>query len=475
MRLDERRVPQRMMALAGGLLLVSLAFAEPYKDGDTVVFFGDSITHGGIYHAYLTDFYRTRYPEANVRFVNSGIGGDNAEAAFRRIPEDIGEYAPTHVAFHFGMNDIGRHLYKAESSAASLMAREEAQAHYRRNLAKLASEVRRVAPQAKLMYLTPTHYDDTAVITNAPTNWTGWQSVNQVGCNVGLSLMAGYVLLAAKSEGADSLDWFSPMSNLIAKRRPTEPSFMTTAIDRVHPGPLGHSLMAWEFLKHQGVDSVVSEVSVDAKGGRVTLVVNATAEAVTIGEDGGVSFDLLAKAIPFPVPQEALAFVAEFDVERILNRETVTVTGLAAGRYALKIDGETVGEYAEADFARGVWLGFNAKTPQYRQAQAVFRRVEELRQEERVLRNHHSGRWFYSGRAPVDDVKAFGEWFEKNEQDKDGHFQKFVPGYLEYWPRHAAIRAKLWTDQQAVRQLAKPVRRHYEVALLRAGKEVPEQ
>ena len=462
---------QKMMVWTGGLLFASLAVAEPYKDGDTVVFFGDSITHGGIYHAYLTDFYRTRYPEASVRFVNSGIGGDNAEAAFRRIPEDIVEYAPTHVAFHFGMNDIGRHLYKAESSAASLMAREEAQVCYRRNLAKLVAEVRRVAPQAKLMYLTPTHYDDTAVITNAPKSWRGWQSVNQVGCNVGLSLMAGYVLSAAKADGADSLDWFSSMSNFIAKRRRTEPSFMTTAIDRVHPGPLGHSLMAWEFLKHQGVDPVVSEVSVDAKGGQVTSLANATVDAVTRLGNGGVSFDLLAKAIPFPVPQEALAVVAEFNVEKILNRETVTVTGLNPGRYALKIDGEIVGEYTEAEFAKGVWLGFNAKTPQYRQAQDVFKRVEELRQEERVLRNHHSARWFYSGRAPVDDVKAFAEWFEKNEPHKSGGFQKFVPGYLEYWPRHAEIRANLWADQQAVREIAKPVKRHYEVALSQAGKE----
>lgn len=462
---------QKSMVLAGLLGLASLAFAEPYKDGDTVVFFGDSITHGGIYHAYLTDFYRTRYPEASIRFVNSGIGGDNAEAAFRRIPEDIVEYAPTHVAVHFGMNDIGRHLYKANSSAKSLMAREEAQVRYRKNLAALVSEVRRVAPQAKLMYLTPTHYDDTAVITNAPKNWRGWQSVNQVGCNVGLSLMAGYVLSAAKADGADSLDWFSPMSNFIAKRRRTDPSFMTTAIDRVHPGPLGHSLMAWEFLKHQGVDPVVSEVSINAKDCRVSAVSNATVDAVTRLENGGISFDLLAKAIPFPVPQEALAFVAEFGVEKSLNRETVMVTGLNPGRYALKIDGEVVGEYTEAEFARGVWLGFNAKTPQYRQAQAVFRCVEELRQEEWGLRNCHSARWFYSGRAPVDDVKAFGEWFEKNEPRKFGGFQRFVPGYLEYWPKHAEIRAKLWADQQAVREIAKSVRRHYEIVLSQTGEE----
>ena len=36
----------------------------PFKDGDRVVFFGDSITHGGFYGEYVNLFYATRYPES---------------------------------------------------------------------------------------------------------------------------------------------------------------------------------------------------------------------------------------------------------------------------------------------------------------------------------------------------------------------------------------------------------------------------
>ena len=71
------------------LFLVALAgacVAEPFRDGDTVVFFGDSITHGGLYHKYIVDFYRTRFPERKIRFVNSGIGGDTAAGAMKRVP-----------------------------------------------------------------------------------------------------------------------------------------------------------------------------------------------------------------------------------------------------------------------------------------------------------------------------------------------------------------------------------------------------
>ena len=80
------------------LFLVALAgacVAEPFRDGDTVVFFGDSITHGGLYHKYIVDFYRTRFPERKIRFVNSGIGGDTAAGAMKRIPEDVAEYDPS--------------------------------------------------------------------------------------------------------------------------------------------------------------------------------------------------------------------------------------------------------------------------------------------------------------------------------------------------------------------------------------------
>ena len=77
------------------VLLAFAASAEPFADGDTVVFLGDSITHGGRYHQFITDFYRTRYPDARIRFVNSGIGGDSASGAQRRLKEDV-KYWPTY-------------------------------------------------------------------------------------------------------------------------------------------------------------------------------------------------------------------------------------------------------------------------------------------------------------------------------------------------------------------------------------------
>lgn len=72
------------MLLRGLSLTVCLSAAvtvqsAPFKDGDRVVFFGDSITHGGFYGEYVNLFYATRYPERNIWFSNSGWSGARAE------------------------------------------------------------------------------------------------------------------------------------------------------------------------------------------------------------------------------------------------------------------------------------------------------------------------------------------------------------------------------------------------------------
>ena len=448
---------------------LTVAVAAPFKDGDVVVFFGDSITHGGLYHEYITDFYRTRFPDAKIRFVNSGIGGDTAKGAYCRLPEDIAEYNPTHVAIHFGMNDIGRCFYSDDSSDASLVNREEYQRNYRDSLVKLIDGVKRSAPNAKLTYLTPTPYDDVSIVTNMPADASEWARHNQVGCNCGLSLMAGFVIERAKQDKVDYVNWYSLLNGFMAREHAKDPYFMITAYDRVHPREVGHSIMAWEYLRRQGVPATVSDVAVDAAKGEVVKSDNAEVSELKC-KDGEVEFVMLAKALPFPVHPKALPYVGEFDVEKKLNREVLTVSGLADGEYALRIDGIEVGRYSHHQFAEGVHLGFNTKTPQYGQSQRVQARNEELRAREATFRVHHSARWAFFDKAPVDDVNAFKAWYDedikKGGKLANSYFGRFIPGYLKYWPTYRESRSELWKDQDAVRSMAKPLPRRYVIRKL---------
>ena len=68
-------------------------------------------------------------------------------------------------------------------------------------------------------------------------------------------------------------------------------------------------------------------------------------------------------------PLVALA-IRSSDFVQALNQEPLKVRGLAAGRYALKIDGETAGTFTAEQLAAGVNLA-ELPTPMARQAAEV--------------------------------------------------------------------------------------------------------
>lgn len=96
------------VALTIACLLATSLWAEVFKDGDRVCFLGDSITHTGLYHRMIYDYYLTRFPDRTIRFVNAGVAGDSAGGAMSRLQEDVFSKAPTTVVVMLGMNDVGR-------------------------------------------------------------------------------------------------------------------------------------------------------------------------------------------------------------------------------------------------------------------------------------------------------------------------------------------------------------------------------
>src|ERR1700719_3850276 len=80
------------------------------KDGDTVVFYGDSITERRIYSSFTEAYVLTRFPKLNVWFVNSGWAGDTVAGGAGgslqvRLQRDVIAYKPTVVTILLGMND----------------------------------------------------------------------------------------------------------------------------------------------------------------------------------------------------------------------------------------------------------------------------------------------------------------------------------------------------------------------------------
>src|SRR5277367_3768257 len=103
-------------------LVLSSLFAQDsfyLKDGDTVVFYGDSITDQRLYTTFTEAYVLTRFPKLNVRFVHSGWGGDRVDGGAggpidTRLTRDVLAYRPTVVTVMLGMNDGA---YRAFDSA----------------------------------------------------------------------------------------------------------------------------------------------------------------------------------------------------------------------------------------------------------------------------------------------------------------------------------------------------------------------
>src|SRR5881394_2064677 len=96
-------------------LVVFLTFqsrAETFalKDGDRVVFYGDSITDQRLYTTFTETYVVTRFPKLDVSFVHSGWGGDRVTGGGGgpidlRLRRDVVAYKPTVMTIMLGMND----------------------------------------------------------------------------------------------------------------------------------------------------------------------------------------------------------------------------------------------------------------------------------------------------------------------------------------------------------------------------------
>lgn len=446
------------------LLIVVLAFAssacaEVFQDGETVCFLGDSITAGGRYQTMIADYYLTRFPHRTVRFVNAGRSGDTSGGALGRLAEDVLEKKPTAVVIMLGMNDVGRSAYVAHPDEKKRTAQQQALAGYSANMERVVGRIRSEAGDSRLLCCTPSPFDQTVVVQ---------KENNQPGCNDGLGRCAEIVRALAAKNRATVVDFHGPMTALNLQQQKQDPKWTIVGGDRVHPGAPGHLMMAWLFLKTQNAPAVVSKVTVDATAGRATESVNAEVTAVE-QKQGGVAFTVMENALPFPVDPAARPVLELLPIEKDLNQELLSVTGLADGFYEVRIDGTVVGRHAAADLARGINLAFVAATPQYKQAQSVARHNEQRRNaESQACSLLNTRRWMQSRyKINVDDPVAVQTHYD-GFKDKSEYSAAMALNYIKKWSQYEALRKEVTTHEMDALADRRPVPHAY--AIVPAGR-----
>jgi len=204
--------------------------------GRRVLVLGDSITQDGRWVSQLETLLRRAKPEADFDIVSIGLASEtlsglsepgHAGGAFARpcVHERLGRalerVKPALVVACYGMNDgIFQPFDEARFAA------------FRQGVEKLAAACRGAG--AELILVTPPIYEGPGPYAGTLDRYAAWE-------------------VASPPQGVRAvLDLHSRMAAAAAERRQANPAFRFTT-DQVHPGPLGHLVMARAVAAALGV------------------------------------------------------------------------------------------------------------------------------------------------------------------------------------------------------------------------------
>ena len=313
-------------------------------DGDTVVFYGDSITEQQRYTRDVETFVLTRFPEWHVKFINSGWNGDRVSGGEggsleTRLKRDVLAYHPTVVTILLGMND-GAYTHYDQSAFET----------YSQGLTHLVDTLTQKQPGVRLTLLTPTYYDQFAP----------W-SRHFRGYNAVLLRYGDFVKKLGAERNIPVVDLNAPMRAATKQGRRRDLKY-TLVDDGVHPTEAGHLVIAAALLQVWHAPGLVADVLLDP------------ANPVTV-----------TAPLPWPLPEDARNAEAVSPVPGSLNIFRAHAPLLGGTRWDLLVDGKSVGTFTRPQLRSGLDLASMPALPQNKQAAGVLGIVENKNDRWRYL------------------------------------------------------------------------------------------
>lgn len=308
------------------------------KDGDTVVFLGDSLTAARTYGKIIENYTLLRFPERKIKFFNAGFGGDTAAGGAKRLERDVFSVGATVVTVAFGTNDIGWGALADDT-------------HKQAYLDGIRSIVTQCRSRGVRVYIC------SAAITGAdPTK--SEDSFLQKMCDEGMQL--------AKELGGDTIDVQRSMRDIQKRvwahneKLPADKQkdkVQMFVADGVHLNDLGQLAMAYAILKGLHAPADVSSVTLDAQTMKAADALNCdVSEIKRVGTK--LEFSRLDRGLPF---NYGLFYALNYiwvPVPNELSRYQLTVRNLPAGKYRITADDRGLGTFSAQSLAQGVNLTF---------------------------------------------------------------------------------------------------------------------
>lgn len=205
---------------------------EYFKQGSTVLFYGDSITDasrdrknplhmGSGYAKKVADVYTALYPNNGVRFYNRGIGGNRLTDLLERYEEDVRSLKPNFVSLLVGINDTWRRYDRG------LIVTE---AEFERQYRDLLERIHLDFPDSPIMVMEP------FLLPTDPAKAAYWED-----------LMPKIEIIKRLAE--QMADFYLSSGQIFNEAMNSGYSPKHLSEDGVHPTNMGHACLAANWLQ----------------------------------------------------------------------------------------------------------------------------------------------------------------------------------------------------------------------------------
>lgn len=203
-----------------------------WNKDDCVIFYGDSVTDCGRYYQdpknlgvgyanNIATIYRALFPEANVTFMNSGVSGNRTKDLLERYEDDVLAKKPSFISILIGINDVWRRFDRNDPTPV-----EQIEENYRNLLEKIKADL----PECKIMIIEPFLLDS----LEERLEWLSYiEEMNR----------------SIRKLAREYADHFLALDGIFQTYLHKNYTSKEIAPDGVHPGPSGHGIIAYEFLK----------------------------------------------------------------------------------------------------------------------------------------------------------------------------------------------------------------------------------
>jgi lysophospholipase L1-like esterase len=342
-----------LLLLSAGTRAEEPAKASILKKGQRVAIVGDSITEQKLYSRFIELYLTACLPELELQVIQLGWGGETARGFAARMNNDLLPWKPDVVTTCYGMNDGG---YRAFEEAIGK--------NYAGPMADIVGRLKKAG--ATVVVGGPGVVDSKF--------FQGGGDKPKV-YNENLSQLSQLAKKLADAEGFPFADVHGVMRQAMEKSKPVlGEAYDVGGTDGVHPGPNGHLLMAYAFLKAMGIEGQIGTVTIDLKG----KAASSDGHKV-VGEETG-KVELESSRYPFcftgdeKSPKGTRSILPYVPFNADLNRFTLVVKNLD-GAKAKVTWGAASKTFAKEDLEKGVNLA--AEFPENPFAEP-FRKIDAM-------------------------------------------------------------------------------------------------